>query len=94
MDIMLNDETINELVEQLKIYNMQREAENVSDIYHTLEQLDNTLNDMAEKISETQKQLRALHLRKKIIRYIRQQMVRLDKQEYITLIKNLLSKMY
>ena len=42
MDIMLNDETINELVEQLKIYNMQREAENVSDIYHTLEQLDNT----------------------------------------------------
>ena len=58
MDIMLNDETINELVEQLKIYNMQREAENVSDIYHTLEQLDNTLNDMAEKISETQKQLR------------------------------------
>ena len=53
MDIMLNDETINELVEQLKIYNMQREAENVSDIYHTLEQLDNTLNDMAEKISET-----------------------------------------
>lgn len=60
MDIMLNDETINELVEQLKIYNMQREAENVSDIYHTLEQLDNTLNDMAEKISETQKQLREL----------------------------------
>ena len=57
MDITLNDETINELVEQLKIYNMQREAENVSDIYHTLEQLDNTLNDMAEKISETQKQL-------------------------------------
>ena len=49
MDIMLNDETINELVEQLKIYNMQREAENVSDIYHTLEQLDNTLNDMAGK---------------------------------------------
>ena len=60
MDITLNDETINELVEQLKIYNMQREAENVSDIYHTLEQLDNTLNDMAEKISETQKQLREL----------------------------------
>lgn len=60
MDIMLNDETINELVEQLKIYNMQREAENVSDIYQTLEQLDNTLNDMAEKISETQKQLREL----------------------------------
>lgn len=60
MNIMLNDETINELVEQLKIYNMQREAENVSDIYHTLEQLDNTLNDMAEKISETQKQLREL----------------------------------
>lgn len=60
MDIMLNDETINELVEQLKIYNMQREAENVSDIYHTLEQLYNTLNDMAEKISETQKQLREL----------------------------------
>lgn len=60
MDIMLNDEKINELVEQLKIYNMQREAENVSDIYHTLEQLDNTLNDMAEKISETQKQLREL----------------------------------
>lgn len=60
MDIMLNDETINELVEQLKIYNMQREAKNVSDIYQTLEQLDNTLNDMAEKISETQKQLREL----------------------------------
>lgn len=60
MDIMLNDETINELVEQLKIYNMHREAKNVSDIYHTLEQLDNTLNDMAEKISETQKQLREL----------------------------------
>lgn len=60
MDIMLNDETINELVEQLKIYNMHREAENVSDIYQTLEQLDNTLNDMAEKISETQKQLREL----------------------------------
>ena len=60
MDIMLNDETINELVEQLKIYNMQREAKNVSDIYKTLEQLDNTLNDMAEKISETQKQLREL----------------------------------
>lgn len=60
MDITLNDETINELVEQLKIYNMQREAENVSNIYQTLEQLDNTLNDMAEKISETQKQLREL----------------------------------
>lgn len=60
MDIMLNDETINELVEQLKIYNMHREAKNVSDIYQTLEQLDNTLNDMAEKISETQKQLREL----------------------------------
>jgi len=57
---MLNDETINELVEQLKIYNMHREAKNVSDIYQTLEQLDNTLNDMAEKISETQKQLREL----------------------------------
>jgi hypothetical protein len=60
MNIMLNDETINELVEQLKIYNMHREAKNVSDIYQTLEQLDNTLNDMAEKISETQKQLREL----------------------------------
>ena len=60
MDIMLNDETINELVEQLKIYNMQREAKNVSDIYQTLDNLDNTLNDMAEKISETQKQLREL----------------------------------
>ena len=60
MDITLNDETINELVEQLKIYNMHREAKNVSDIYKTLEQLDNTLNDMAEKISETQKQLREL----------------------------------
>lgn len=60
MDIMLNDETINELVEQLKIYNMHREAKNVSDIYQTLEQPDNTLNDMAEKISETQKQLREL----------------------------------
>ena len=60
MDITLNDETINELVEQLKIYNMHREAKNVSDIYQTLEQLDNTLNDMAEKISETQKQLREL----------------------------------
>lgn len=39
---------------------MHREAKNVSDIYQTLEQLDNTLNDMAEKISETQKQLREL----------------------------------
>lgn len=36
MDIMLNDETINELVEQLKIYNMHREAKNVSDIYQNI----------------------------------------------------------